>query len=231
MKEFFKWLGVNEKIAKIVVWILIMMVCLIIINVFLESIGAPYYKITIDNLTKTNENILLAFAIACLNSILSFYSIVLIVFKANQINKIFKYSILYIILNSFIIGQTNYAILQIFIFTYILIFCYLFSGKKWKYIIYGGFAIILNVFIQYIWYLYKVRFIDFNNLNQIDKFISTIDFYIIMLLIILIKEIYLKNWRDNNGDTRLSTMDSNIQKRSKISKKISKNVNEVKDKS
>ena len=46
MKDFVKWLGVNEKVAKAIVWLLIIMVTLIIFNMGLESLGFPYYKIT-----------------------------------------------------------------------------------------------------------------------------------------------------------------------------------------
>lgn len=52
MKEFCKWLGVSEKFAKVVVWIFIAMVLLIITNSMLESVGLPYYKLTIENLSK-----------------------------------------------------------------------------------------------------------------------------------------------------------------------------------
>ena len=52
MKDFVKWLGVNEKIAKVVVWLLIIMVMLILTNTMLESLGFPYYKITYDSNSK-----------------------------------------------------------------------------------------------------------------------------------------------------------------------------------
>ena len=54
MKDFCKWLGVNEKIAKVVVWVFIFMISLIIINTALESIGLPFYKLTVANLSKVN---------------------------------------------------------------------------------------------------------------------------------------------------------------------------------
>lgn len=52
MKDFIKWLGVNEKIAKLVVWIFVIMIGLIIFNFFFESLGLSYYKITYENLSK-----------------------------------------------------------------------------------------------------------------------------------------------------------------------------------
>ena len=54
MKEFFKWLGVNEKVAKVAIWLFVIMVCLIVFNTALDSLGLPYYKITVDNLQKIN---------------------------------------------------------------------------------------------------------------------------------------------------------------------------------
>ena len=52
MKEFCKWLGVSEKFAKVVVWIFIIMSMLIVTNIMLESVGLPYYKLTVENLSK-----------------------------------------------------------------------------------------------------------------------------------------------------------------------------------
>ena len=54
MKDFVKWLGVNEKVAKVVVWLLIIMVMLILTNTMLESLGFPFYKITYQNIRKIN---------------------------------------------------------------------------------------------------------------------------------------------------------------------------------
>ena len=51
MKEFVKWLGVNEKIAKIAVWMLLFMVFLILFNTLLDSLGLPFYKVTVENLS------------------------------------------------------------------------------------------------------------------------------------------------------------------------------------
>lgn len=54
MKKFIKWLGVNEKVAKIAVWLLIIMVSLIIINTALASLGFPNYQLTYNNLVNIN---------------------------------------------------------------------------------------------------------------------------------------------------------------------------------
>lgn len=56
MKDFLKWLGVNEKVAKVAIWLFIIMVCLIVVNTALDSLGLPYYKITMDNLVKIDTN-------------------------------------------------------------------------------------------------------------------------------------------------------------------------------
>lgn len=52
MKDFCKWLGVNEKFAKVIVWIFIIMSMLIVFNSAFESMGMPYYKLTVENLSK-----------------------------------------------------------------------------------------------------------------------------------------------------------------------------------
>lgn len=52
MKEITNWLGINEKLAKIIAWIFIIMVMLIIINAALESVGFPEYQIRYDNIIK-----------------------------------------------------------------------------------------------------------------------------------------------------------------------------------
>lgn len=54
MKEFCKWLGVDEKIARVVVWIAIFMMMLVLTNVMLESVGLPFYKLTAENLSKAD---------------------------------------------------------------------------------------------------------------------------------------------------------------------------------
>ena len=56
MKDFIKWLGVNEKIAKVAVWLLIIMVFLIMTNAMLESIGFPNYQLTYANIINININ-------------------------------------------------------------------------------------------------------------------------------------------------------------------------------
>ncbi len=52
MKEITKWLGINEKLAKVITWILIVMIMLIVINAALESVGFPEYQIRYDNIVK-----------------------------------------------------------------------------------------------------------------------------------------------------------------------------------
>lgn len=50
MKKFTKWLGINDKLAKVITWILIAMLMLIIINAALKSVGFPEYQITYYNI-------------------------------------------------------------------------------------------------------------------------------------------------------------------------------------
>ena len=198
MKDFIKWLGVNEKIAKVAVWLLIIMVFLIVTNTMLESIGFPYYKITYDNLININVSKVSNILSSCIVSILNFYSIVLLVFRMKESKNILKYAILYMLIMWLISIIFNYAICQIFIIGYIIIFCYLYSSKKWKYALYSLIAIIINILLQWISYTYKAQLINFANVSDITRAILSIDYFIIMGIIILVKEIYIKKRGENN---------------------------------
>lgn len=192
MKKFIKWLGVNEKVAKIAVWLLIIMVSLIIINTALASLGFPNYQLTYNNLVNINVSKILNIIFSWIISFLNFYSITSLVFKVNKSKDMFKYAILYLVLAIMIQGLTNYVISQIFILGYILIFCFKYSDNNWKYIIYGIGALLVNTIAQYICYIYKIRLIDFSSINQATKTILSLDYFIIIGIIISVKEIYLK---------------------------------------
>lgn len=192
MKDFIKWLGVNEKIAKVAVWLLIIMVFLIMTNAMLESIGFPNYQLTYDNIINININKISNIILSWIISILNFYSITLLVFRINKSKNIFKYAVLYLVLAIIVQGLTNYVISQIFILGYILVFCFRYSDNNWKYIIYGIGSLILNTLAQYVCYIYKIRLIDFSSINQATKMVLSLDYFIIMAIIIIVKEIYLK---------------------------------------
>ena len=199
MKDFIKWLGVNEKVAKVAVWMLIIMVFLIVTNTMLESIGFPHYAITYDNLKQVNTTKILEYIINWIIIILNFYSIILLVFKVNQARQLFKYSILYLILNVIITILSNEVIVQIFIILFFIIFSYLYSGKNTKYIFYAILSIIINIILQGIWYTTKIAFIDYSSLNEMTQAILAVDYFIIIGIIILLKEIYLKKRGAKNG--------------------------------
>ena len=192
MKDFLKWLGVNEKVAKVAIWLFIIMVCLIVVNTALDSLGLPYYKITMDNLVKINSNKLLDYLCSCLTTLLNFYTVIFLVFRVKNFKKIFPYSILYLFLNIIVSVVFGYVASQTFIVCYIAIFCYLFSKKKPKYIAYAFASYIVNIIIQYVWYLYKFRFLEYSTINRTTKIMLSIDFFIIMAIVIFSKEIYLK---------------------------------------
>ena len=137
MKEFFKWLGVNEKVAKVAIWLLIIMVFLIITNTLLDSIGLPNYEITVDNLVKINANKVVDYISSIIISLLNFFTMALVVFRIKEIKKILPYAILYLFANFLVSLLDNYIVMQGFIIIYFLLFCYFFSGKKPKYILYG----------------------------------------------------------------------------------------------
>ena len=192
MKEFIKWLGVNEKVAKVAVWILIIMVFLILTNTLLRSMGLPYYAITYDNLVKINVNDLANDLSSCIVNILNFYAITLLVFRIKEAKKLFKYAILYMISTWIVACIFSYVVSEIFIFSFIIIFCYLYSKRNYKYIVYSILAIIADAAVQGVAYMYKAKLIDIASLNQITKNFLSIDYFIIMGIIILVKEIYLK---------------------------------------
>lgn len=191
MKEFFKWLGVNDKIAKVAVWMLIIMVSLIILNIFLESVGFPYYKITVENLSKINYGEVVEFLIGCLTNILNFYAMILLVVRTKDFKKTIKYALLYLVLDIIVVNVFDYATSQIFIFAYVLGYLFFYGRKNWKYLLYGVGSIILNVLIQYVFYLYKGRFVEFNSIGTLNTLITSLDYFIIMTFIIIVKEIYL----------------------------------------
>lgn len=214
MKDFIKWLGVNEKVAKVVVWLLIIMVTLIIFNTGMESLGFPYYAITYQNIQKININsFVLEYIMAIITSMLSFYAVVLLYFRISESKKMFKYAVLYVFSNAVLRTISLDVIVEAFILIYIIVFSYLYSGKKKKYIIYAFASYCANVAIIGVWYLTKARFINYAKMNIATQSILSLDYFIIMGIIILVKEIYLKKRGENKDEaTKKHFMDRRIQK-------------------
>lgn len=198
MKDFCKWLGVSEKFAKVIVWIFIIMSMLIVFNVAFESMGLPYYKLTVENLSKIDYPKLFEYLLAWVATLLNFYSVIFLVFPIKDFGKMFKYSILYLILNIIVFNLFGNGALQIFIILFIIIFSYLYSNRNKKYILYGGLGYVVSVFVQYICYLYKIRFIDYTNVNGLNKLLVYSDYLLFMFIIILVKEIVIKNKNKKN---------------------------------
>lgn len=196
MKEFLKWLGVNEKVAKIAVWIFIFMVFLIVANAALDSLGLPYYKVTVENLSKIDIPVLLEYLLSWLIVLLNFLSFTLLIFDIKYIKQILLFGIIYILINVVSFYLFGYAIQQIIIILYLLAFSYFYSGKKLKYILYMVISIILNAIIQYVCYLYKVRFINFAVASWLNQFLTSLDYFLILLVIVVLKELYLKNKKE-----------------------------------
>lgn len=203
MKDFLKWLGVNEKVAKVAVWMLIIMVFLIITNTMLESVGFPHYAITYDNIMKININKFIDSIINLILTALNFYTMVLLVFRIKEIKPMFKYVLLYLLLNVISTIMFGSGITQIFIILFLVVFSYLYSHKNKKYILYIIISMMINTVVQGITYAYKVKFIDYTSINDITKAILFSDYFIIMAVIILVKEIYLKK----RGDKICGEMD------------------------
>ena len=193
MKEFCKWLGVNEKFAKVIVWLFIIMSMLIVFNSAFESMGMPYYKLTVENLSKIDYPKVFDYGISWIVALLNFYAMVFLIFPIKDFKKIFKYSILYLILNIIVLNLFGNGALQIFIALFIVIFSYLYSNKNKKYILYGILSCIISTIIQYVCYLYKARFIDFVNISGLNKLLVYSDYVLFMFIIILVKEIIIKN--------------------------------------
>ena len=223
MKDFIKWLGVNEKVAKVAVWMLIIMVFLIVINTALNSLGFPHYAITYDNLKEVEINEVFNFLSSIIVCILNFYAIVLLVFRIKNAKQLFKYAIVYMVLNCLISATLGYVAVQIFIFLFFIIFPYLYSGKNWKYIIYGFIALVLDTALQGIAYYFKANFIDISEISRFTRSLLSIDYFIIIGIIIVVKEIYLKKRGDNNNElvSRKLVMVGKVQQRKPTSKKTS----------
>ena len=103
-----------------------------------------------------------------------------------------------------------------------IIFSFLYSGKNWKYAIYAILSMVLNIIVQYICYLYKIRFIDFTSISDATKIILSLDYFIIMIVIILVKEIYLKNRREKEwetGEDKVCSGSDNLTKKANLQKK------------
>lgn len=223
MKDFIKWLGVNEKVAKVAVWMLIIMVFLIVINTALNSLGFPHYAITYDNLKEVEINEVFNFLSSIVVCILNFYAIVLLIFRIKNAKQLFKYAIVYMVLNCLISATLGYVAVQIFIFLFFIIFPYLYSGKNWKYIIYGFIALVLDTALQGIAYYFKANFIDISEISRFTRSLLSIDYFIIIGIIIVVKEIYLKKRGDNNNElvSRKLVMVGKVQQRKPTSKKTS----------
>lgn len=99
MKDFIKWLGVNEKIAKVAVWLLIIMVFLIVFNLSMESMGFSNYQINYSNIKEINSNLFLEYLINWTMIFLNFYAITLLIFPIKEFKKIAKYAVIYLIIN------------------------------------------------------------------------------------------------------------------------------------
>ena len=202
MKDFCKWLGVSDKIARLIIWLFIGMCFLIVTNVMLESVGLPYYKITVENLSKIDYSKLLDYIFSQIIVLFDFYSLIYLVFRIKEFKNIFPYSIIYLLLNILIFNLFGNISVQIFIPIFAMIFCYLYANKNWKYIIYGFGSYLIGIFIQYFCYLYKLRFINYETMNELNKLLTSIDFFIIMFIIILIKEIILRKKEENKNGTK-----------------------------
>ena len=199
MKDFLKWLGINERIAKIVIWIFLFMISIITLNAFLNSFGIHNFEFTYDNVSNINIHIVIEYLISWIMCVISFYSLVLPIFRAKEFKNTLNYAMIFLLGNIVINSLFGYVISQIFIVLYFIIFCYLFSGKSKKYILYAIISMIINLIVQYVCYLIKIIPRDFYELNQFTKIMSGLDYFVIIVVIIIIKEIILSKRGEKNG--------------------------------
>lgn len=199
MKDFCKWLGVNEKIAKVVVWVFIFMISLIIINTALESFGVSYYKLTVQNISKINYGVVIEYVLEAISALLGFYAIIFLIFPLKEFKKIFPWSMLYLFLMGIVGLLFNYLASQIYILSFVFIFSYFYSKKNSRYILYVIGSLFINTVVQYLCYLYKVRFIDATTIEGTNVLILSMDYILIMFLIISIKEKIFEKRRKENG--------------------------------
>lgn len=197
MKEFCKWLGVSEKFAKLVICLFVVMSFLIVTNSMLDSLGFPYYKLTVENLSKLDLGEVFETLVSWIMVLLSFYAVIFMVIPVKDFGKVFKYSIIYLALNIGVTLLTNTAIAQIFVILAPCVFAYYYFDKKWKYAGYMFASTILNIIMQFVSYSYKVKFIDFTNISCFNKFLVSLDYFIMMFIIILVKEIIINNKKKN----------------------------------
>lgn len=198
MKEFLDWLHVNEKVARIFVWILIFMVFFLLTNAMLESLGFSNYKITYENLIKINSNKFLDYSTSWIFTILNFYSITLLIFNISETKRMFIYATLYLLLNITAYEIFGYMIGQIFIIIYTISFCFFYSKKKFIYIVYGIISLIFNAFIQYICFASRFNFNDLSILNKTTTYALGLDSFIVMFVVIIIKELFINKLNFKN---------------------------------
>ena len=192
MKDFLKWLGVNEKVAKVVVLMFIFMFFLIVFNAALDSFGLPYYKVTVDNLSKIKLNKVFDYLCTVIVAFLNFFSIVFLVLRVKEFKKMWPQIILYLVLLG-IVSEINYVLMQLYIFIAITVIIFINSGKKYKYILYSVYSFVFNSLCQFIFYNYKAKFLDFANISGLNWLYTFVDSFLVILIVIFIKEIYLKN--------------------------------------
>lgn len=225
MKDFINWLRNNDKIGKVVIWLFIITIGLIIVNTALTSLGLPHYQLNTTKVFDINSNKILDYTFTSIMCILNFYSITLLVFRISESKKLFKHAVVYLIINWIISEILPFILVQVFIIVYIVIFCYYYSNKKIKYMGYSFAAYIIVTLIQGVWYFINGQFIDYEALNKLTKCLLSLDYFITVSLMILVKEFYLKKRGENDESTRRSNMHMvvwPIQQRKDICKKTSK---------
>jgi len=192
MKEFIKWLGVNEKVAKVAVWVFIFMIALIVFNAAFDSFGLPYYKVTAENLSKVKLNKVLDYVCTVVVAFLNFCSIVFLVLRVKEFKKVIPYSVVYLIILG-IASEINYALSQVILISFIFVFIFLYKKKEKRYLLYTLGSFMVNLLVQYLTYLYKSKYINFSVISGLNELYASIDSFLIIFVIIFMKEVYFRN--------------------------------------
>ena len=221
MKDFIKWLGNNEKVGKVIVWLLIIIIALIILNTTLMSLGLPHYQITEQHVISFQITKLIDDMISWLICALNFCSIIYLIFPVKMHKKIRKYLFIYLVFTILFNQLFGYMFTQVYIILYIIIFSYIFSKRNTKYIFYSLVSLFINALIEFICYSIKLKYINVTEISHLTNIVLGFDYFIIMGLIILVKEIYIKKRGEKNGCTKFS-MVVTIQQRKDICKETSK---------
>ena len=130
---------------------------------------------------------------ALIVSLLNFYSIVFLVIRIKEFKKILPYSVIYIVILAIINNKIPAGVEQLLVPCLNCCLLYFIANKNKRYILYGVLSMVINIVVQYLcYYLFKVKYLNAISIKGLNYLLSSIDYFIVMFFIILVKEVYLK---------------------------------------